>query len=484
MSQELVSILILALIFVIATFVPINIGALAFVAAFGLGTVVLGFDEKEILAGFPAGLAVTLIGITYLFAIAQNNGTIDWLVALAVRGVRGRLVAIPWIMFGIAGVLTAAGAVSPAAVAIIAPVALGFAYRYDINPLLMGLMVIHGAQAGGFSPISIYGSITNEIVEGAELASSPLTLFLTSLLFNMGIAMIAFLVLGGPSLLSRRAEDSPSDASMTGAGETGAVGTGAGLTDAGTMGPGTPDSGGTARGERGLHPHPDQSAQTVATGAGGATTAVREDGTTAVTEATATPYRVATLIGLVGLGAGTLLLDLDVGLTALTVAVVLALISPHSQRKAVSQVSWPVVLLITGVLTYVAILQEIGTIDYVSDAIGGIGSPLLAALLLFFLGAVVSAFASSTALLGALIPLAVPFLATGQLSAVGVIAGLAVSATVVDVSPFSTNGALVLANAKEEGKEAFYRRLLTVGVLVVVLAPIVAWLILVVPGLI
>lgn len=467
MSQELVSILILALIFVIATFVPINIGALAFVAAFGLGTVVLGFDSKEILAGFPAGLAVTLIGITYLFAIAQNNGTIDWLVALAVRGVRGRLVAIPWIMFTIAGVLTAAGAVSPAAVAIIAPVALGFAYRYDINPLLMGLMVIHGAQAGGFSPISIYGSITNEIVEGAELASSPLTLFLTSLLFNMGIAMIAFLVLGGPSLLSRRAEDSPSDAEVTA-----------------PTGSGTPDPGGSAHGGRGLHPHADQSAQTVAAGTGGATTSVREDGTTAMTEARATPYRVVTLIGLVGLGAGTLLLDLDVGLTAMTVAVVLALISPHSQRKAVSQVSWPVVLLITGVLTYVAILQEIGTIDYVSDAIGRVGSPLLAALLLFFLGAVVSAFASSTALLGALIPLAVPFLATGQLSAVGVIAGLAVSATVVDVSPFSTNGALVLANAKEEDKEAFYRRLLTVGVLVVVLAPIVAWLILVVPGLI
>jgi len=99
---------------------------------------------------------VTLIGITYLFAIAQNNGTIDWLVGLAVRAVQGRLVVIPWIMFAVSGALTAAGAVSPAAVAIIAPIALGFAYRYRISPLLMGLMVIHGAQAGGFSPISIY----------------------------------------------------------------------------------------------------------------------------------------------------------------------------------------------------------------------------------------------------------------------------------------------------------------------------------------
>ena len=72
-------------------------------------------------------------------------------------------------MFGISAVLTAVGAVSPGAVAIIAPIALGFALKYSINPLLMGLMVIHGAQAGGFSPISIYGGITNRIVAKAGL---------------------------------------------------------------------------------------------------------------------------------------------------------------------------------------------------------------------------------------------------------------------------------------------------------------------------
>ena len=50
------------------------------------------------------------------------------------------------------------------------------------------------------------------------------------------------------------------------------------------------------------------------------------------------------------------------------------------------------------------------------------------------------------------------------------------------MSPFSTNGALVLANAEEEGRDAFYKKLLLVGALVVVIAPLVAWLVLVVPG--
>ena len=150
MSPEVLSILALCVMFVIATILPVNMGVLAFVGAFLVGTLVAGMATKDIIAGFPGGLFLTLVGITYLFALAQNNGTIDWLVQMAVRAVRGRIAAIPWIMFAIAAVLTSVGAVSPGAVAIIAPIALGFAAQYKISPLLMGLLVIHGAQGGRF----------------------------------------------------------------------------------------------------------------------------------------------------------------------------------------------------------------------------------------------------------------------------------------------------------------------------------------------
>jgi Na+/H+ antiporter NhaD/arsenite permease-like protein len=421
MSPEVISILALVAMFVLATLLPINIGVMAFVAAFLVGITVGDMDGDTILDGFPGGLAVTLIGITYLFAIATNNGTIDWLVRVATVSVRGRLVALPWVMFLIAGVLTAFGAVSPAAVAIIAPVALGFAYKYDINPLLMGIMVVHGAQAGGFSPISIYGTITNDIVAQTDLPASPLTLFLASLFFNLAIAIVGFIIFGGRDLLSRRTDVRAEAAAEEPDAE-----------DAGTIRP--------------------------------------------------TPYQLFTLIGLVGLGIATLVFELDVGLVALTVALVLVLVSPHEQKSAVSQISWPVVLLIAGVLTYVAVLEEIGTIDYVSNNVADLGSAMLASLLLCYVGAVVSAFASSTALLGAIIPLAVPFLLAGEVGAVGVIAALAVSSTVVDVSPFSTNGALVLANAHEDDRDRVYKQLLTFGFAIVLIAPPVAWAVLIVPG--
>ncbi|HYN49944.1 MAG TPA: Na+/H+ antiporter NhaC family protein, partial [Thermoleophilaceae bacterium] len=101
----------------------------------------------------------------------------DWLVNLAMRGVGGRVGAIPWVMFGVAAVLTAIGAVSPAAVAIVAPIALGFAVQFKINPLLMGVLVVHGAQAGGFSPISVYGTIVNDALADTELAQNELAVF-------------------------------------------------------------------------------------------------------------------------------------------------------------------------------------------------------------------------------------------------------------------------------------------------------------------
>src|SRR3954468_18110178 len=125
MSNELLSIIILVAIFAVGTTTSVNMGVLGIVAAFGLGTA-LGVSEDDIFAGFPGDLFIILVGVTYLFAIANNNGTVDWLVHAAVRAVRGRVALIPWVMFGITAVLTAVGSVVPAAVAIVAPIALRY----------------------------------------------------------------------------------------------------------------------------------------------------------------------------------------------------------------------------------------------------------------------------------------------------------------------------------------------------------------------
>lgn len=454
MSPQLISIYALVAMFVVATILPINMGVLAFVGAFLVGTLVAGQTTSAIIAGFPGGLFLTLVGITFLFAIAQNNGTIDWLVRLAVRGVRGRIAAIPWIMFGISAVLTAVGAVSPGAVAIIAPIALGFALKYSINPLLMGLMVIHGAQAGGFSPISIYGGITNRVVAKAGLPLNEIVTFLASFGVNLAVAVLLFFALGGRKLLQERAA-APAAVNVP------------------SVQIAMPQSGPQIFGDSEAEALSEEIR--LETGQKPNRSIMdRPDEETTPSEGGL--YQIITLLGLVALAVLVLAFNLDIGFVAITIGLILSMMAPTLQKRAMGQVAWPEIMLITGVSTYVVVLEKMGTISFVGDSVAGLASPMLAALLLCFIGAVVSAFASSTAVLGSLIPLAVPFLQSGTgVSPIGFIAAMAVASTIVDVSPFSTNGALVLANAQGVDREAFFRKLMAYGALVTVVAPIVVW---------
>jgi hypothetical protein len=75
-----------------------------------------------------------------------------------------------------------------------------------------------------------------------------------------------------------------------------------------------------------------------------------------------------------------------------------------------------------------------------------------------------------------------PLLEAGHFSIAAFIMALAFCATVVDVSPFSTNGVIVLATAQVEDRQRFQKNMLTYCGYVVLTAPVLAWLILVLPS--
>ena len=435
MGPEWVAIIALVALFVVGTVLPINMGALAYVAAWLVGMYSLNLDEKEILAGVSADLVLTLIGVTYLFAIAKNNGTVDLIVTTAVKAVGGRVALIPWVMFAVTGVLTAIGAASPAACAIIGPIALGFAGKYRISPLMMGMMVVHGAQAGGFSPISIYGIITNSVMEDSGLDVSEMTVFLSSLVINAVLAAILFVVLGGRKLLAERIDPDEVE----------------------------PDEGGATGSRRDDDGDSDLKTET------------REPGMK--TE------QLLTLIAFLGVAVVSLLLDKNIGFVAITAAVILAMLSGKEHKSAVNQIAWPTVLLVAGVSTYATILTEAGSPEFVGGWAAGLGAAILGALVLCYVGGVVSAFASSTALLPVIIPIAIPLIAEGGIGAGLFIAALVVSSTIVDVSPFSTNGALMLANRPDTIEEPkYYKQILTYSAIIVAVGPALVWAALVLPG--
>jgi len=415
MSVHIISVGVLALVFLIATLRPINMGLLALAAAFGVGSMLADASAKDVLAGFPADLFVTLVGITFLFAIAERNGAIDWMVRGLARLAGERAVMMPWVVFAAAAALTAFGALGPAAVAIVAPVALRFAARHRISPLMMGLMAIHGAQAGAFSPTSIYGGITNGVIAQAGIDPAPVALFLASFGFNTVIAIAVFLALGGYRLFRDPPEPLEEDQDADSA----------------------PDMRNECR---------------------------------------------ITLLVLAATAVAAIGFDANIGVLAIAAAAFLAIAAPKSQKGAVDRVAWSTVLLICGVVTYVALLQRIGTVTVAGDAIAGIGMPLIGGLLLCYLGGVVSAFASSTALLGIVVPLALPFLAASDMNPIGTVIAIAISTTIVDTSPFSTNGALVVANARPERREALFRQLLLYSAIVTLAGPLLAWAVFVLPS--
>ncbi len=445
MGPEWVSIIALVALFVIGTLLPINMGALAYVAAWLVGVYSLGLSEKEILGGVSGDLILTLIGVTYLFAIAKNNGTVDLIVRSAVKAVGGRVALIPWVMFFVTALLTAIGAASPAACAIIGPIALGFAGRYKINPLLMGMFVVHGAQGGGFSPISIYGTITNSVMKDNGLPSSEMTVFLASLAVNVLMAVILFLVLGGRRLMNQRADD---------------------LDD--VDGP----MGGDSISED-LH-------------RGGVGVATRGTGTMTATRTQALGVKrdqVLTLVAFTLVALIALAFDKNIGFVSITAAVILAMFAPTQHKDAIKQVAWPTVLLVAGVSTYAAVLTEAKAPEFVGNWAAGLGAAVIGALVLCYVGGVVSAFASSTALLPVIIPIAVPLIANGGIGPAAFVAALAISSTIVDVSPFSTNGALMLANRPDSISEpVYYKQILTYSVIVVVAGPLLVWAALILPG--
>ncbi|MGO4237191.1 SLC13 family permease [Pseudarthrobacter sp. YAF2] len=414
-AVQIIPLVILVVMFVVATRWPLNIGVMGLVASFGVGYFMLGMSDKQILDAFPATIVLTIIGVTYFFSMAQRNGTIEIIVKTCVRLVRGKTLLLPWVFFLIAAALTSLGTFSPAAIALLAPAAIGFAYESRIHPVVMGAFIVNGAHAGGFSPLSVAGVLVHDIALKYGFPVSQAALFLASFALNLLLSVLTIILFA-----------------LIGKLRDGAGGRNLDFDSA---------SG---------RPHGQQ---------------------------------VLTLALIAVMLLCTLGFHMPIGFVALAAGLLLAFVNIREHKTFIGGISWSTVLLVAGMITYVSLLQRVGVIDTLAGQALVLGAPLLIALVLCYVIGVGSAFASSTALLTAFIPMAGPLLATSSLSASGTVAALAIAATVVDVSPFSTDGALVVANARDDDRQRVYKQLMFYAGGVVLVAPALAWALLVPTGI-
>jgi len=174
------------------------------------------------------------------------------------------------------------------------------AERCRIDRRMIGLMVVHGAAAGNFSPLNVLGALVHSAVTSRGLQMSMPALFFGNLVYNLALAAIIFVAFGGLRLRGVVAD---------------------------AVGPDEPDEPGW-----------------------------RVD-------------QMCTIVAIAGVAVAALVFNLPIGFVAFAAGAVLQLAFPGTSDGIEKRIAWGVVLLVCGVVTYVAALQRYGTVTAVGESL-------------------------------------------------------------------------------------------------------------------
>jgi Na+/H+ antiporter NhaD/arsenite permease-like protein len=201
MSPATLSLLALLAVILLSLTSRINVGILAVALAFPVGIYSAGWKPEVVLGLFPSALFLTLAGVTLLFGIAQENGTLGVLARRGVRLCGGTPALLPPLFFGLTCVLSMIGPGAIAASALVAPLALSAGLTAGVSPFLMALMVANGGNAGNLSPFSAVGVIVHAQMEKIGLPNHDGSVFAANFVAHAMVAAVAYLLFGGRKLL-------------------------------------------------------------------------------------------------------------------------------------------------------------------------------------------------------------------------------------------------------------------------------------------
>ena len=406
--------------FAIATFRGIHLGVLMLPAAVAVGIWLAGMPIRDILAGFPINILVLVAGVTYFFGIAQANGTIDLAIQKLIAAVGDRRALLPFLIFLITAGVASMG--SSQAGYVMIPLAMAAARRSAVDPMLMGVALNSGMSTGGFAPTSLFGIVTVTTARQAGIDLSPLTLLAAAAVSNLALLLVAAWMFPGP------------DQSIA-----------------------------TAPGNSAIDP-----------AAAGARSRFAS-------------HQIVTLICMVGLILSvvtgfSLGYQPDLGVIAFGLGAVLALMYPEAGVEGTRRIDWSTIFMVGGIVTFVGVLQRMDAVNLMGHAAMNVGTPIVAAFVICMIAGLVSAFASTAGILAALVPLAVPLATSGGVAGWALMSAMGVCASIVDASPFSTTGALIVASAAESERSRLKSLLTRWGLSMVIVGPVIAALVLLLIG--
>ena len=289
-----------------------------------------------------------------------------------------------------------------------------------MDPMLMGVALNSGMSTGGFAPTSLFGIVTVTTARQAGIDLNPLTLLAAALISNLALLFVAVWMFPGPGVAT-----APRDSAI-------------------------------------------EPAATVA-------------------RSRFASHQIVTLICIVGLVLSvvtgfSLGFQPDLGVIAFGLGAALALMYPKAGAEGIRRIDWSTIFMVGGIVTFVGVLQKMDAVNLLGHAAMNVGTPLVAAFVVCMIAGLVSAFASTAGILAALVPMAVPLATSGGVAGWALLCAMGVCASIVDASPFSTTGALIVASAAEEERPRLKSWLTRWGLSMVLVGPAAAVIVLLLIG--
>lgn len=169
MGIDAISLLVLCATLALAFLCKRNSGLVS-IAVSLLFAKLVGIEEKFLINSFNNSLFLMLLGVMYLFSIAQENKTLEILAKKTFALFRGSVRAMPIVIFVVAAVLSALGPGLISVTALVSVLVVALAKEMQTAPIRLIPFGLLGAFAGGLSPITPTGIIAVNLAEKHGIA--------------------------------------------------------------------------------------------------------------------------------------------------------------------------------------------------------------------------------------------------------------------------------------------------------------------------
>ena len=423
MSPTILSLLIIGSI-ALAVFLGyktgINTGLFCIVFAYAIGCFVMGMTTKSLIASWPTNTMFVILAVSLFYNVAAANGTLEKLSRTLLYACRSFPGLLPYALFAVAVILSVMGAAYFTVLAFLAPITLMICEESRMDKLTGAVAINCGALAGGNFPTAALGVVFRGLMDTAYENTPDVAPIDT---FSSTLIMFALAI--GSSLIVISAFRFGVKANRE---------IGKGVTFA------KPDA---------YDPKQKQTLTLIF-----------------VMMAVVLVFPLLKMflpnVEIISTIAG----KVDVGLVAMIFATIALLMNLAPQKEIIARVPWNTILMIAGAGMLIAVAVEAGTIQMLSDWIGGNVPVFLIPIAFSLVGAVMSFFSSTTGVVcPALFPLIPALAASTGLSPVALFTCTVLGAQSSGISPFSSGGSLILGSCgKEEDRNALFNRLLFIAV--------------------